>query len=254
MAINFPTSLDALSNPASGDLLSTGHALQHANANDAIEALEARVGITGSADATSLTKRIAVLEAAGSGAPVGSQNEYGYLTADPGMGCSASKYGINSNPTQNSQTMYLTYFRASRTMTVNTVRYMLLSAPGGATTLARFGIYSVTEATGALVALLGSTTNDTNLLVTSPSSTVYRTKALAAGTALTAGTQYALALVSAFSSSGPSVACYDSTTFAQISRNFPMMFAAVAAQADLPASLAAGSLANTTTRIWAELF
>lgn len=45
MAITFPTSLDAFSNPASGDLLSTGHALQHANINDAVEALEAKVAI-----------------------------------------------------------------------------------------------------------------------------------------------------------------------------------------------------------------
>jgi hypothetical protein len=45
MAITFPTSLDAFSNPASGDLLSTGHALQHANLNDAVEALEAKVAI-----------------------------------------------------------------------------------------------------------------------------------------------------------------------------------------------------------------
>jgi len=45
MAITFPTSLDTFSNPASGDLLSTGHALQHANINDAVEALEAKVAI-----------------------------------------------------------------------------------------------------------------------------------------------------------------------------------------------------------------
>jgi len=45
MAITFPTSLDSFSNPASGDLLSTGHALQHANINDAVEALEAKVAI-----------------------------------------------------------------------------------------------------------------------------------------------------------------------------------------------------------------
>lgn len=54
MSINFPTSLDALSNPASGDTLSAvPHATQHANANDAIEALEAKVGADGSAVTTS---------------------------------------------------------------------------------------------------------------------------------------------------------------------------------------------------------
>ena len=65
MAINFPTSLDALTNPVAGDAtnsVTVPHATQHANANDAIEALEARVGITGSAVTSSLTYRTATLE------------------------------------------------------------------------------------------------------------------------------------------------------------------------------------------------
>lgn len=58
MAINFPTSLDTFSNPASTDLLENAtaaldHDVQHSNANDAIEALEAKVGIDGSAVTTS---------------------------------------------------------------------------------------------------------------------------------------------------------------------------------------------------------
>lgn len=48
-ATNFPTSLDTLTNPASTDSVSTvSHSSQHANANDAVEALEAKVGITAS--------------------------------------------------------------------------------------------------------------------------------------------------------------------------------------------------------------
>lgn len=51
MTVNFPTSLDSLSNPASTDALNnstTPHATQHANANDILEALEAKVGIDAS--------------------------------------------------------------------------------------------------------------------------------------------------------------------------------------------------------------
>jgi hypothetical protein len=41
MATNFPTSVDALTNPVSNDSLnSPSHSAQHANANDAIEAVE----------------------------------------------------------------------------------------------------------------------------------------------------------------------------------------------------------------------
>jgi hypothetical protein len=60
MATNFPASLDALTNPTSSDTLaSPDHAGQHANANDAIEALQTKVGITSSADATSLDYLVA---------------------------------------------------------------------------------------------------------------------------------------------------------------------------------------------------
>jgi hypothetical protein len=48
MATDFPTSLDNFTNPTSSDNLdSPSHSAQHANANDAIEAIEAKVGITG---------------------------------------------------------------------------------------------------------------------------------------------------------------------------------------------------------------
>lgn len=55
MTTNFPAGLDALSNPTDSDELdSPNHASQHADANDAVEALEAKVGVNGSAVTTSL--------------------------------------------------------------------------------------------------------------------------------------------------------------------------------------------------------
>lgn len=62
MSTNFPAALDALTNPLSTDGL-TGHASQHANENDAIEALQAKVGIDGSVVATSLDYKVTALEA-----------------------------------------------------------------------------------------------------------------------------------------------------------------------------------------------
>jgi hypothetical protein len=63
MATNFPTSLDSLTNPTSTDTLaSPSHSGQHADANDAIEALEAKVGVDGSAVSSSHTYKIAGLE------------------------------------------------------------------------------------------------------------------------------------------------------------------------------------------------
>jgi hypothetical protein len=74
MATNFPASLDTLTNPTSSDSLnSPSHSAQHANVNDAVEALQVKVGIDSSADTSShdyligdLLSRIATLEAAGS--------------------------------------------------------------------------------------------------------------------------------------------------------------------------------------------
>jgi len=63
MATNYPTGLDNLANPASTDELDTpSHSQQHANANDAIEALEAKVGVNNSAVTTSLDYRVRQLE------------------------------------------------------------------------------------------------------------------------------------------------------------------------------------------------
>ena len=63
MATNFPNSLDNLTNPASTDPTDApSHSQQHTNANDAIEALEAKVGINGSSNSTSLDYRVSQLE------------------------------------------------------------------------------------------------------------------------------------------------------------------------------------------------
>jgi hypothetical protein len=64
MATNFPTSLDTLVNPLPGDNVNApSHAAQHTNANDAIEALEQKVGITNSAVTTTHDYRISQVEA-----------------------------------------------------------------------------------------------------------------------------------------------------------------------------------------------
>lgn len=54
MTTNYPGALDSFTNPQATDKVATvSHAAQHANANDAIEALEAKVGIDGSGNTDS---------------------------------------------------------------------------------------------------------------------------------------------------------------------------------------------------------
>ena len=63
MATNFPASLDTLTNPTSSDSLSSpSHSAQHANVNDAVEALQAKVGADSSAVTSSLDYKVAQLE------------------------------------------------------------------------------------------------------------------------------------------------------------------------------------------------
>lgn len=63
MATSFPTSLDELVNPQSTDSVKeVSHAAQHANANDAIEALEQKVGVNNSTDPNSLDYKVTQLE------------------------------------------------------------------------------------------------------------------------------------------------------------------------------------------------
>lgn len=65
MPTNFPTTLDNFTNPTSTDTMDSAtvpHATQHANINDAVEALEAKVGVNGSAVTSSLDYRVTVLE------------------------------------------------------------------------------------------------------------------------------------------------------------------------------------------------
>ena len=63
MATNFPTDIDDLINPGSTDSLSApSHSDQHANANDAIEALQAKVGVDNSTDPDSLDYKVSDIE------------------------------------------------------------------------------------------------------------------------------------------------------------------------------------------------
>lgn len=63
MASSFPAALDALTNPTATDTMAAvPHDQQHANANDAIEAIEVKLGVDGSDDPSSIDGRVTQLE------------------------------------------------------------------------------------------------------------------------------------------------------------------------------------------------
>jgi len=72
MATSFPSGLDSFTNPTAVDTLdSPPHDTQHADANDAIEALQAKVGADSSAVTSSLDYKVAQLESDVSGLVTG---------------------------------------------------------------------------------------------------------------------------------------------------------------------------------------
>lgn len=139
-----------------------------------------------------------------------------------------------------SQSLRLTFFTARKTETITQVRQWTGSQQAVATpTLIRFGIYS--EAANGDISLIGSTANDTTLLAAANTS---YTKALSVATPVVAGLRYAFGILVVSGSTMPS---YYTTTVTAVSSTelaaAPRRTAAVAAQADLPASVVAGSLA-----------
>ena len=61
MATSYPTSKDNLTNPAATESME-GHATLHGNVNDAIEAIENKLGVNGSTDQNSIDYKVTQLE------------------------------------------------------------------------------------------------------------------------------------------------------------------------------------------------
>jgi hypothetical protein len=65
MATSYPSAIDTLVNPSSSNPLSSpSHSEQHTNANDAIEALETKIGINNSSDTNSIDYKVNSLQTA----------------------------------------------------------------------------------------------------------------------------------------------------------------------------------------------
>lgn len=88
MAITFPVALDEFNNPApSSNLNDVGvvHSEQHSNANDAIEALEKKIGVDGSPDPSSIDYKLRALAlATGSGPVISADSENQLLLGTDG--------------------------------------------------------------------------------------------------------------------------------------------------------------------------
>jgi len=150
MATNFPTSLDSFTNPASTDLMNSvtvPHNEQHANVNDAVEALQAKVGVDSSAVTTSLDYKVAQLEAGATGGKilqVVSTAKTDTFSASVASGATSNVTGLSVTitPSSTSSTIYLcgmvygsseTLYYLSADITRNGTNIINADSPGNRT-------------------------------------------------------------------------------------------------------------------------
>jgi hypothetical protein len=163
MASNFPTNLDNFSNPTTGSKLdSPSHAGQHGDANDAIEALETKIGI-GASTAGSATAGYAFVHSSG-GTTAWSQVGYQGITSGTATSGqvltagTATGTSIWSTPTQGLTLINTTSFSGvpsvslpNSTFSTTYNRYqiiLVITASAGTSINARFRTAGVDYATG----------------------------------------------------------------------------------------------------------
>lgn len=155
-----------------------------------------------------------------------------------------------SQPTLTSGVVRYAFFTPHRDELVAAVRMMSGSTAAAATpTLVRFGLYTVNSVgDGTLVA---STVSNTAIFAAA--NTVYR-QALSAAYQILQGQRYAFAALVVTAATAPNVpGCNLGTSGAEVGEP-PMVCAAMGAQADLPATFTAASLApGNVNRIYAVL-
>jgi hypothetical protein len=109
MPTNYPTSLDVFVNPVSNDSLnSPSHSVQHANANDAIEAIEAKLGLGANVMPFAFSAgTVAVLTSGGAGGvtvtyPVGRFTQTPIVTVATDSPVFYDPFGMVTSPTSSS--------------------------------------------------------------------------------------------------------------------------------------------------------
>jgi len=143
------------------------------------------------------------------------------------------------------EALRLCYFTARKTESISQVRVITGSTAAGATpTLIRIGVWTANGA-GALLAQQAATASDTSLLAAS--ATRY-TKAFAAPFTKQRGQRYAVGILVVTAATLPTLVGHGTAIQAAEAGVDPMISAVVNGQADLPATVAAGSITGSANR------
>jgi hypothetical protein len=112
MAINFPTSLDNFTNPTSGNTLdSPSHSQQHSDANDALEALEAKLGVGASPAASATANQVLNISSAGTSAWTSTLNNLVLVSPEENFTVSAT--AASGTVALNMKTTSATYYTSN---------------------------------------------------------------------------------------------------------------------------------------------
>lgn len=235
MATSYPTGLDTFTNPASSDLLSagTGHAAQHDNINDAVAALEAKVGINSSAVTTSLDFKINHIVSANPGT----------YFPQAGVISNIDRNMASSTNTISNQNPPVFGFVAPAGLTCGHVTFYVTTIDA-AVTNATVTLFTV-AANGDLTIIAGAVT--ANIASSVNASTGTKTVALGTPAVLTAGTAYAVCLWT--TGGGPTLAAAPALQAViitpAVTQPFPQ--ARFTSQAVTPTSIAFSSLTKAAS-------
>ena len=250
MASTFPTSIDNFTNPTATSLLtSPSHSGQHADINDAVEAIETQIGTTAAPVLARLASPTFTGTPAAPTAVVGTNTTQlattafvqtasaevlaevrDYLGAGSATAIDVFPRFIGVGVSgQTSGVVIATYFTPTQNMTVTQITYVGSTGASSGLTLARFGLYDATT-------LLARTANDTTIFNTG--STNYTRSFDTAGgypssVNLVAGTRYAVAVIQVGTTPGQIQASKSTTQMTTLS---PQIVGRTTGQTDLPTS------------------
>jgi hypothetical protein len=156
------------------------------------------------------------------------------------------RFWANSSSAQAgaSGTMLLTYFTAQKTESITTLSVSPGTA-GAGLTLARYGVYSV-GAAGALSSLLASSANNTSqwTIATPGLNGTNAAATLTSTFSKVAGTRYAIGLLAVGTTMPSFIGCTPMAAAPADCAQDPRVCGVVTGQANLPASVVSGSIAN----------
>lgn len=231
MSTSFPTGIDSYSPHATNDVIAASHVN---DLQDAVTALETKVGQNTSAVTTSLDYIVNHLSGGGSGPDIAASLG---VTTMP-------RAAVTNVAGQGTGLLYLTGFVPQVSFTASKIRTYVPGA-GNTTTSCWLGIYSIVPSTGAGT-LIAITANDITISVAG-----LHTTNLVTPVALVAGNAYMYANLGVGGTYTP--ASGPSTNLGIAGWSNPRIAAFLSGQSTMPASFTLGSLTVTSTPVYAEI-